>query len=192
MLGFLVGCGAGKSIEERQDEWLERMDAIDAEAVALRDEVVQGDISSVKAHARKLKGLLPTEGRPEVVDTALAHLEEAQTVGDAAKAVGELTQGCRACHAQNHASLAMRDTVVPKPTSGAVAAEMERHRALVDGMWFTMIGGPPEALQDAVNVLDQGHLTAGTEVRRRLAPDLVLGPPAEAIDRRVHDQAHAI
>ncbi|MCA9491026.1 MAG: hypothetical protein KC621_13950 [Myxococcales bacterium] len=189
---LLAGCGNGRSVEQRQDEWLERMDAIDAEAVALRDEVVQGDISSVKAHARKLKGLVPTEGRPALVDTALAHLEEAGTVRDASQAVGELTQGCRACHAANHASLAMRDTPDTKPTAGAVAAEMERHRALVDGIWFTMIGGPPEALQDAVTVLDQGSLTAGMEVRRRLAPDLVLGPPAEAIDRRVHDLAHEI
>lgn len=193
---MVLGCRGDRRVDEADDAWARVMTELDDRAVGVRDAVVQGDLSRAKAEGRRLRGALPTELRkrdpqvPERLLAALDALDAAATPHEAADAVSELGVGCLQCHAETHASLAMREPRPVRPASGAVPAEMERHRAFVEAVWLGLIGGDDAALGQATALLDQGGLTAGTPVRRD--PGFVLTPAAAAVDQRVHDLAARI
>jgi cytochrome c553 len=184
------GRGGSGTLEEREDAWLARMTEIDSHAIAARDALAGGDLGKARTEGRALRESLPPDGVPARLTAALDQLDAARTPREGAVALAELSVGCLQCHAERHASLAMREPQPVRPATGTISAEMERHRVFVDGVWLGLIGGEPAKLHEAIAFLDQGSLVAGTPVRRD--PGFTLTAAAAALDRRVHTLAHEL
>lgn len=179
------GCvGGERTIDEREDAWVARMTELDAHAVAARDAVVRGDLDRARAAGAKLRAALPDEEVPAALTSALDALDAAKTTEDGAEAIAELAVGCLSCHAARHVTLAGRPPASPSPVTGAVPAEMERHRVFVDSVWLGLIGGDDAPLRDAARRMAQGGLVAGTPVGRD--PAFTLTAAIAAIDERAH------
>jgi cytochrome c553 len=188
----LAACGTS-SAEPTEDERAhvrDQMAGHHADAVAIRDAIVAGDMAEVKAGAKRLRDRLPMQDLPAGTATPerafvdrLLKLEAARDTAMAGEALGGLVGACAACHQAVGATPEV--PAAPEPAGGdTLAASMAAHRHAANEMWAGLVIPAPERVKRGAEVLSTAVLTpTGTPVGSPLSP------LATELEVRVHDLA---
>jgi mono/diheme cytochrome c family protein len=121
-----------------------------ARATAARDALLDGDVEAMKQHARWLADHGDDPGAKvrgpvhfDRMKGAAQAVDEAHTLGTAARALAELAGACGACHQAADARFEAPKPLLP-PMKDELQAHMARHRWAVEQMWAGLVT-PSEA-----------------------------------------------
>lgn len=196
----LVACGIGGDAERRaplQAEIPDQMQAHRAEAEALRDAVVQGDVAGARAAATALAARVPLDELPADIHPLEAPLREASAAASHAADLPALAlAAARVASACGHCHGALRDRAAagrgrapafpappaapPPPPPGDLAAEMRVHQAELSRLWWGIVTDDQALLQAAAHGLATAALVPSGVI------DSPLPPLATARELQVH------
>lgn len=152
-----------------------------AEAIAVRDAVIAGDLPAVQAAARRLSASVP--GAPAAFTEAVSAVGASRDTVMAGEAVGAVVGQCATCHTQ----VGVLPTLAAPPESaaeGSIAASMQRHLQGADGMWSGLVLADPQRIRSGAAILAASNLVpTGTPVGSPVSP------LATQLEVRVHDLA---
>ena len=196
ILALLLLCCANRQetrLDERHEQLMPQMGEHAAEANALRDGLIAGELSRVREAALTLRARLPLgpalphAGQvPEAMllsatDAVLA----APDLPTVAPEVGRVARACGACHQGLGIQVATLDATLPAlEDPSSVRARMGGHARAAAMMWSAMVAGDPAALAlGAEQMKGAALLPSGSTV------DGPVPPEAAQLELRVQDLA---
>ena len=160
-----------------------------ADASAVRDALIDGDLELARKHAKKIEKRSFGDVEPalgshvDAVTTSAGAIVAARDVSSAAEQLGRLGAACGACHGGAGGGPDAPNTEAP-PVVDTVTGEMQRHRWAATSMWDALVRGDDTGFKSAAEIMAQAPLTpSGTPV------DSSLTPLATELEVKAHDEA---
>jgi hypothetical protein len=149
------------------------------DAVAARDALIQGDLTSAKQAADRIartdyKRMLPSTWKPGVdaLQRHAAALSVAPDLSAAAQALGRMALTCGACHDERKRGPGRTPTVplpwVDPPES--LEERMERHQLAIDLLWDGLVVPSDNAWRSGTITITRAPLRAPEQTDESIAP----------------------
>jgi len=131
----------------------------------IRDHVIEGKLDEARAEAGELKEL-PTKKRVRrkwrpylaTVDAALASVQDASSLDDAAAAVGEAAASCGSCHEATGGGPQLVGAANVPDQKWDAGQNMALHRWAMDWMWLGLVDHNDDAWSRGASELDNKPL----------------------------------
>jgi len=159
-----------------------------ADACALHDAVVRGDLDAMREAAGRIATHDPVadaeDFAPELVQSMRTHAADAQTaqtLGPAVFAAGKLGVTCGECHSKSEAKVTFASVPKPPADDEDIRGHMARHAWAANRMWEGLVAGDTARWNQGVNELAEPPL-----------PMAVFGADAPETAQKASEMVHEL